>query len=68
MPDTTMLPLIVRKGLVTKEQVQELQSGQSGMDGEALFVYFQDLEADLGDRQMKIQTIFRNPVDGIDPN
>ena len=63
-----MLQLIVRKGLVTKEQVQELQSGQSGMDGEALFVYLQDLEADLGYRQMKIQTIFRNPVDGIDPN
>ena len=37
MPDTIMLQLIVRKGLVTKEQVRELQSGQSGMDGEALF-------------------------------
>ena len=37
MPDTIMLQLIVRKGLVTKEQVRELQSGHSGMDGEALF-------------------------------
>ena len=37
MPDTITLQLIVRKGLVTKEQVRELQSGQSGMDGEALF-------------------------------
>ncbi len=37
MFDSIMLQLVVRKGLVTKEQVQEFESGQTGADGEALF-------------------------------
>ncbi|MAM90001.1 MAG: type II secretion system protein E, partial [Opitutaceae bacterium] len=37
MPDSIMLQLVVRRGLVTKEQVQEFREGESGMDGETLF-------------------------------
>ena len=37
MPDSILLQLVVRKGLVSKEQVQEFREGESGMDGETLF-------------------------------